>query len=843
MGYLAVLPVLLLLLLGYVGWWGWVFLRSLTFLPAPVPVLPVIPDVAPSYRFATPWYRLEAWRDGPLRLLTADGRPLLEGWVCCVQWREPGEGALHTAWIVPATSAGEDGEVRQRAATPFGELRLRLRLTGDSPQVAIEVEAEAARAVEVVREALVLQFHPPVTEVYTKEGRLEAPPRRREYWLGREGALFGAGAASAHVYHTPRVSSLQLDPPGRRLWVNLEHAHDHPLHWLPLADEERGVGQVRDLAAERCRPGRLRGNGFTLRLGAPPALRPRLLHTPQGRAATYIFNEHGCYTDVRLHRAVYFGSERIERPEEASGGFVRHGIPVTKSVFYANACGARNDETCPGFATPVASLRDTPELLTLVDQLHASGLVEVCLHGVQNRPASAELEAEALDFMTRRYGMVSWIDHRLAEGWLNHPALLGEVPPPPLWEAWRRLGVRAFWNPAREYLPLSAEIRQRLVERHPIRDGEGGGPLPRQRLPLHLALRVLYVLLSDWDQRYPDLLKGRYGQCLPTPVWWRHPATGPDHYHWATQHCCQGVMTRWLGRLVADRGIFINHCYPSAVQGGDLPGPLRYGCWTLGGDGVARSSRALERYLARLARWRAEGRLHLTTMREGFAYWLGREAVTLAYPAGGGVVIRNDGAETVAGLTLALPVADDFRLEGATYHTRRLGGERLAWFDLPAGAEVRLWPVAHPAGPVQVPTPTVPPPSLAAEAVPLVRAALLERQRAVAAEWDGAPAPPATEVAAEEAEELLRVLMVRHLVRFQERREEEGEWRACLTLLGRLAGTAQGADVRFLDGFNSAYEGLRGREWRGEAERAAAWQGFLANYAAVLAAWLERTRS
>ena len=60
------------------------------------------------------------------------------------------------------------------------------------------------------------------------------------------------------------------------------------------------------------------------------------MKNPAGFEATYIWNEHADFTDIKTNRATYFGSENVIHPDNAIGGFVKYNIPVTKSVFYDN---------------------------------------------------------------------------------------------------------------------------------------------------------------------------------------------------------------------------------------------------------------------------------------------------------------------------------------------------------------------------------------------------------------------------------------------------------------------------------------------------------------------------
>ena len=96
------------------------------------------------------------------------------------------------------------------------------------PRLDIKVSSTYPRDTKVAREALIVQFDLPVNEVFRKNGVMDTENFSPEYCLNRQGVKFGRGERQAMIYHTPGVSSLQLDYEKNTLLINLEYCKDHP---------------------------------------------------------------------------------------------------------------------------------------------------------------------------------------------------------------------------------------------------------------------------------------------------------------------------------------------------------------------------------------------------------------------------------------------------------------------------------------------------------------------------------------------------------------------------------------------------------------------------------------
>ncbi len=253
---------------------------------------------------------------------------------------------------------------------------------GDRLDVGINTKYTLPSIVE--REALVAGFGLPVSEVYCKNGDLAVDSLDSEYWLNRQGVKFGKGNKSALIYHTPGISSLQLDLKRDLVYMNLEYSLDHPHVNIPYQEDGGERGRWEDQSMANWLPGLQRNNYFSIYFTNLPEATPRLMLVPGGYLAGYVFTEHADGGNISTHRAVYFGSDTIEKIENAVGGFAGNRIPVTKSVFYADP-----------FSEKYPSVRDNPEYLDFLDQLYATGY-DICLHTPENFNSNRQMMEESV---------------------------------------------------------------------------------------------------------------------------------------------------------------------------------------------------------------------------------------------------------------------------------------------------------------------------------------------------------------------------------------------------------------------------------------------------------------
>jgi hypothetical protein len=80
----------------------------------------------------------------------------------------------------------------------------------NNSRIDVRIENRFLKKALVKRIALIASFNVPVSAVFTKNREVQFANFTPEYWLQNEGAYFGKGERSALIYHTPGISSLQL---------------------------------------------------------------------------------------------------------------------------------------------------------------------------------------------------------------------------------------------------------------------------------------------------------------------------------------------------------------------------------------------------------------------------------------------------------------------------------------------------------------------------------------------------------------------------------------------------------------------------------------------------------
>lgn len=442
--------------------------------------------------------------------------------------------------------------------------------------------------------------------------------------------------------------------------------------------------------------------GFALHAGRNMPAVPRFMMAPSGYEAVHIWTEHADRTVDATHRAVYLGSDDIRDAATASGGFVRYGHPVTKSVFYDDqlrSTTGRNVEIETLRKLPVSCLKGSSDFNELLDGVHHRGS-EICLHDAEPKmlggpqgintyvamyrfyfwcraqfwfrklpdrgravatsvlgflwralgkgPVShSEHEGLALEELVRRFGSRTWIDHNMHEIRTTISADGLRDGRNDMRDTWRRYGIRYFWHWASEDCML-----------------KNGFNL--------------------------DLLHSGLGYATPTPVYWRHPTVMGDFLSWASAEILlEYYSDASLRALVDNRGVAINHHYYPFVCYRGQP----YGFYQLDPDGRLRATEIFNGVLRRMRQLQDERKLYLSTIGEMMDYWLALEDLSVNFVPPDTIVVRNGGRQSVRGCSFAVP--REIKSSDIPFQSRRIdGGDRLVWFDLEgsASASFRLVP-------------------------------------------------------------------------------------------------------------------------------------------------------
>ncbi|MBI3506488.1 MAG: hypothetical protein HY059_16745 [Proteobacteria bacterium] len=656
---------------------------SETHLPATVPV-PIRLDGGSRTLLATSFATLATDANGILRMLGRDAAVVVESFAL---WREPAPAAVEPAVTI------RDGGVLQLVWDGAGECATLVFAPAagfDAFDVSLEIEFRTPRRVE--RDALVLNVKPELSLAGKLNGFASAVPPVRETWLGRGTAVYGNGRSGLAVVHPTGLSSLQVDPPGRRLWLNFDWAGDHP-HIVFSREANWDDASAIEWPAGARRRGTVRlnvGEGFA------PVARPML--APGGALAVFAWTEHACNCELRVHRAVYFGHEDIVRAEDAVGGFVKHRIPATKSVFYDNDAAELIFVRGAVVQGEMVAIRPNPAFESFLLELRDAGDYEIIPHGIQPQTTGREKTREALDYMRRTFGSRSWIDHSairrdFVSGGHDGYLAFGLDPASEYHRAdlWREFGYRYFWNHATEY--------KEVVPRFPLPQLQTAPDfLSRfkhalmQLLPLSLLRAVRRARTGAPADPGPDTAFDQLSAhpARPVPIWWRHAAATGEFVNWSTRATPAAyfrpgdgpTMRRRLDGLVACWGIDLHHSYPTRIE-------LNNATWREDADGRFVVSEEFDASLAHMAQLRDAGDLHVGTVRDLMAHWEAMESLRVEPQPGGVTLLRNEGSVTLKDLAVAMR-ARSCRIDGAAYKSRRAGEDWVLWFDLPAGGHVKV---------------------------------------------------------------------------------------------------------------------------------------------------------
>jgi hypothetical protein len=573
-----------------------------------------------------------------------------------------------------------------------------LTVSKTEPKLDINIKTFYPINTTVEREALVALFDIPVSEVYRKNRQVDTASFIPEYWLQRQGVRFGNANRSALIYDTPDVSSMQLDSKGSELFVNLEYSQDHPHIHIPYQEDKKGRWEDQSIASYNS--GSERSNSFSVYFSNLPQIVPRLMSLPYGYLAGYVFTEHADGGDIRVHRAVYFGSDTITHAKEAIGGFVGNKIPSTKSVFYAN----------PEHSSYSSIINDQgdEEYLDFLDQLESTGLYEICLHTPEGENSNRKLLEESIKYMKNRYDAVTWIDHGMYDGKNNRECLVadGLNPSSEYYAAdlWEKYNTHYFWSPSVEVIRASSQVS--------IKESIGKFKLYSASVTLwqrffsadELTKMNFFPAFFELLHRFSyngemNSLNTRQGEAYPTPLYWLHKTRTGSFYSWATDY--ENDYTRiWkkkadnecvaelqqLDQLINDYGIFVNHGYYCRNR---VDHDLTYEH-----DGRVYLNPYFNKILENMALKRDEGDLYITTIRDLMNYWILTEDVTFKYIPDGSIDIINNSGKPINGLSLIIH-SSDVLVNGEIPKFKKVGDDTIFWFNIQPKENVILKLLPH----------------------------------------------------------------------------------------------------------------------------------------------------
>ena len=209
------------------------------------------------------WYILEVGKGGDVKVKTTEGETILSSltYYSKYQGYEDNLGLKNSSAILTTDST--------ILITGYGPsltfVNILLTVSRNNSKMDVNVRTQYNSALTVEREALIAKFEVPVSEVYLKNREVDMKRLKREYWLDKQGVRFGSGKNSSLIYHTPGISSLQLQPDKKLVFINLDYNLDHPLINIPF--QENGGGKWVDRSASTYISGMIRSDNFSIYFG------------------------------------------------------------------------------------------------------------------------------------------------------------------------------------------------------------------------------------------------------------------------------------------------------------------------------------------------------------------------------------------------------------------------------------------------------------------------------------------------------------------------------------------------------------------------------------------------
>lgn len=636
---------------------------------------------------ANQWYAIAVDQQGRIEVKSKEGKVIISALTYYAEFEgeKPSWGLQN-----PSSKLLNDSSIEINGTGPKNEkVKLVLICRSDLPKIDFQSKINYSKNTKVKRESLVASFAVPVSEVYRKNRTVDTSNFEEEYWLQKEGVRFGNKKNSALIYHTPAISSMQLQTNKNVLFINLDYSLDHPFVNIPY--QKNGGKKQINLSESYFKPSSELDNSFSINIGTFCKSTPRLMLVPSGYKAGYVFTEHADLGNIRQQRAAYFGSEDITEASKATGGFVAHKIPVTKSVFYTGPV------TSPGAYIYEGGI--VSPLLGFLDQLYATGLYDLCLHTPDDGNSNRETLEESIKFMKERYNTICWIDHGFYGGKINRESLvcdgLDSLSPYYAADLWEKYDTKYFWSAAVEMIrnanrvSVTSSIKRLRFYKAYVTF--------LQRYASHDDLKNLNFsqLIKKIKTNYSyklemNLLRYNAGTSLPTPLYWQSPTRTRNFYSWATdQEKGYGDLSEkdienergQLSDLIKHQGIFIDHGYFVRNRSDDKT--LK----TVDGKLVINPN--FDKILSLISDKRSKGDLYITTVRDLLSYWIKLEKVDFQYLPDGSVTIINNNDEAINGLSLVIR-GNNVMINGKQPKMKQSGQDIIFWFDLPAHKQVKM---------------------------------------------------------------------------------------------------------------------------------------------------------
>ena len=499
------------------------------------------------------------------------------------------------------------------------------------------------KTTKVNRLALIYKYKGEITEVYRNNGIASNEIYGNEIWLGKQGFKLSLDSLNWFCYGGHNISSFQIFKEQKLLIVNLDFSEDHPLYHFPKMDNV--INKKENVSANIYKANERKSihNHFRISPSKTINSAPRILPTQHGYQSAFLWTEHADFADFRLHKITYYGDENASGPSEAKAGFVFHNIPVTKSVFYTINDTLKNNNYPKAFNhSQPTSIKKTPGFEAFLDSLHKVGN-DICLHTPDFFTSNEKTMEEALEYITKRYGSQTWIDHGYNNGESdNREDFMCDGLNSYAFNLWKKYKIKYFWNGYFEDNLIQTKFKSSKSRTIPFYGFEDQLPFPifweNNKAPGLFSWRTSTVFYPKsglaWDYSFSDKILSDF----------------TSHY-----------------------GIEFSHIYPAHTG--------HTGFWKFDSDSTFSIQPKFDRALQKMASLRDKGILQLPTVSEFMKHQENLKLVTYRIEKNT-VIIYNHGND-IKGLTLVIKKKDLPQTFYSDFPNHRINGEDLIfWFDI-----------------------------------------------------------------------------------------------------------------------------------------------------------------
>ncbi len=524
----------------------------------------------------------------------------------------------------------------------------------DNPNINFNLKTTFNKDVRVLKSSLIIPFLNDDFIIYRRNMFVDSCDYQDVYYLDNEGFTLNLTEKQLNIYHPDDVSSIQLDVRNAVAYINMDYYYDHLLMRYELLDT---LDYYVDNSSAFVKKGGSQNSSFVVSLTDKTDL-PRIMPIYGGYESAFIWTEHADWTDIKTHRATYFGSEDVVNADDAIGGFVYYDIPVTKSVFYNNPDSVTNFEKNSDFPGLHSTIKTDEAFFDFLKQLKHKGF-DICLHTPEQYTSTKENLVEALAFMKENFASPSWIDHGYNNGISNNREDmvcdgLDSLSLYYVYDLWKENGVK---------FPFNASYEE-----------------------MHPRPFVDYMFSNNLMRPYPG-----FGDALPLPRFGRHPSH-PDILLWSTPYTLEpGENWGWnyylsqenLDKLVDFRYVFITHIYAPWVT-------EERGFWEKE-NGKIIAKEGLNNSLERIANMREKHLLLPTTIADYMTYQWQLARLEYRINEDGSIMLKNNNNETIKGLSL-ISVSEMSLDNEKSFNKRKShsGNECIIWFDMEPNEIVRV---------------------------------------------------------------------------------------------------------------------------------------------------------